>query len=80
MRTGVQSSIPVVSGPGTDVRRVSRKMQRRFGPVLRPQIRARLPARGFARSFGLTLASVSRDRLVLRHMENRSHQDWIDAV
>ena len=76
MRTGVRSSFPVAAGPSTGVLRVSRKVQRRFGPVLRPQI----PARQFASTFGLTLSSVSRDRLVLRDVENRSRQDWIDAV
>jgi hypothetical protein len=79
MRAG-RSSISVVAGSGTDVLGVSRNVQRRFGPMSHPQIAARLPARRFASNFALTLSSVSRNRLVLRHMENNSRQDWIDAV
>jgi hypothetical protein len=63
---GVRSSISVVADPGTGVLRVNRKMRRRFGPVLRPQI----PARRFARCFGLTrwrneelFTDISRQRV-----------------
>jgi hypothetical protein len=71
-----RSSVSVIAGPASDVLRVSRKILCRFGPASRPQIRARW----FARCSGPKLSSGSRNRLVLRQVENRARQDWIDAV
>jgi hypothetical protein len=71
---GVRSSISVVADPDTGVLRVNRKMRRRFGPVLRPQI----PARRFARCFGLT--RWRNEELFVDIWRQRVAQSLIDSA